>query len=97
MCFGTGRRHRAPLQPIPVSGPFERVGIDIMKMPLTENGNQYVIVFTDYFTNWVEVYTTEDQTSETIARLLVNNVVCRHDVPTKLLSDRGQNLLSGLM
>ena len=94
---GTGRRHRAPLQPIPVSGPFERVGVDIMKMPLTERGNQYVIVFMDYLTKWVEAYATEDQTSETIARLLVDNIVCRHGVPAELLSDRGQNLLSGLM
>ena len=73
---GTGRRHRAPLQPIPVSGPFERVGVDIMKMPLTERGSQYAIVFMDYLTKWVEAYATEDQTSETIARLLVDNIVC---------------------
>ena len=81
-------------EPIPVSGPFERVGVD---MPLMERGNQYVIVFMDYLTKWVGAYATEDQTSETIARLLVYNIVCRHGVPTELLSDRGQNLLSGLM
>ena len=39
----------------------------------------------------------EDQTSETIARLLIDNVVCRHGVPTQLLSDRGPNLLSDLI
>jgi hypothetical protein len=37
-----------------------------MKMPLTERENQYVIVFMDYLTKWVEAYATEDQTSETI-------------------------------
>ena len=68
-----------------------------MKMPLTENGNQYVMVIMDYLTKWVEAYATENQTSETIARLLVDNVVCQHGVPTELLSDWGQNLLSGLM
>ena len=60
---GTGHWHRVPLQPIPLSGPFERVGVDIMKMPLTETGNQYVIVFMDYLTKWVEAYVAEDQTS----------------------------------
>lgn len=39
----------------------------------------------------------EDQTSETIARLLVDCVVCRHGVPGQLLSDRGPNLLSNLL
>ena len=94
---GTGRRHKAPLRPIPVSGPFDRVGVDILEMPQTERGNRYVIVFIDYLTKWVEAYATPDQTSETIARLLVDNVVCRHGVPGGLLSDRGANLLSSLI
>ena len=47
-----------------------------------------MIVFMDYLTTWVETYATEDQTSKTIARLLVDNIVCQHGVP-KLLSDRG--------
>ena len=82
---GTGRRHKAPLRPIPVSGPFDQVGVDILEMPQTERGNRYVIVFIDYLTKWVEAYATPDQTSETIARLLVDNVVCRHGVPGGLL------------
>ena len=40
---GTGRRVRPPLMPIPVGGPFYRVGIDIMELPQTVNGNRYVI------------------------------------------------------
>ena len=51
----------------------------------------------DYFTKWVEAYPAADQTTETIVRLLVANVVCCHGVPDELLSDRGQNLLSELM
>ena len=39
----------------------------------------------------------EDQTSETLARLLVDSVVCRHGVPAELLSDHGSNLLSNLI
>ena len=77
--------------------PFERVGVDILEMPRTLRGNRYVVVFVEYLTKWVEAYAVEDQTSETIARLLIDNVVCRHGAPTQLLSDRGANLLSGLM
>lgn len=43
------------------------------------------------------MYVVEDQTSETIARLLIDNVICRHGVPGQLVSDHGQNLLSNLM
>ena len=51
----------------------------------------------DYFTKWVEAYAVPDQQTQTIARLLVENTVCRHGVPQELLSDRGSNFLSELM
>ena len=94
---GSGRRSRPPLQPIPVGGPFQRLGVDILEMPLTAQGNRYIVVFIDYLTKWAEACAIPDQTSETIARLLVDNVVCRHGVPEELLSDRGPNLLSSLI
>ncbi len=91
---GGGRRSKPPLRSIPVGGPFERVGVDLMEMPLTMQGNRYVIVFVDYLTKWVEAYPLADQTSETIARVLVDQILCRHGVPRELLSDRGANFLS---
>jgi len=92
-----GRRTKPPLQSIPVGAPFDRVGVDIMEMPRTLRGNRYVVVFVEYLTKWVEAYAVEDQTSETLARLLVDCVVCRHGVPGQLLSDRGPNLLSNVL
>ena len=94
---GTGQRHKAPLQPIPVGEPFDRVEVDILEMPQTTRGTRYIIVFVEYLTKWVEAYASPDQTSETIARLLVDCVVYRHGVPSQLLSERGPNLLSDLI
>ena len=94
---GTGRRSKQPLMPIPVGGAFHRVGVDIMELPLTQKGNRYVVSFIDYLTKWVESFACPDQTSETIANLLVDHVICRHGVPEYLVSDRGTNLLSSLM
>ena len=37
-----------PLQLIPVGGLFHCMGIDILKLPLTYDGNQYVLFFLDY-------------------------------------------------
>ena len=45
---------------------------------------------------WVEVFAVPDQKAETIARLFVEGVVCRHGAPEELLSDRGTNFLSNL-
>ena len=57
----------------------------------------YAIVFMDYLTKWPEVFATSDQIAETIARLFVEQIVGRHGVPERLLSDRGANFLSSLM
>ena len=60
-------------------------------------GNQYAVVFVDYLTKWPEVFATPDQSAATIARLLVEQVVSRHEVPTEVLSYRGAAFLSKLM
>ena len=46
---------------------------------------------------WVESFPSDNQTCETIVRLLVDHVKCRHGVPEALILDRGPNLLSTLM
>ena len=48
----------------------------------------------DYLTKWSEVFTSHDQKAETIARLLVEQIVVCHGVPEQLLSDRDPNFLS---
>ena len=88
---------RPPLTPIPVNGPFDRVGVDVLQLPKTRRGNRYAIVFVDYLTKWPEVYATSDQTAPTISRLLVEEVISRHGVPNQLLSDRGPSFLSKLL
>ena len=91
---GQGQVLRPQLQPIPVGGPFHCVGVDVVQFPLTYEGNQYAIVFIDYLTKWPEVFASPDQKAETIARLLVEQIVVRHGVPEQLLSDHGPNFLS---
>ena len=88
---------RPPLIPIPVGGPFDRVGVDVLQLPRTRNGNKYAVVFIDYLTKWPEVFATADQTAPTIAKLLVEGVISRHGLPHQLLSDRGPCFLSKLL
>ena len=92
-----GRAVHPPLTPIPVSGPFDRVGVDVLHFPKSAAGNQYAVVFVDYLTKWPEVFATPDQSAFTIAKLFVEEIVSRHGVPAQLLSDRGKAFLSQLM
>ena len=95
--YSKGRSVCSPLTPIPVAGPFDRVGIDIIKFPRSSCGNQYAVVFIDYLTKWPEVFAMRNQTAATIARLLIEEIVSRHGVPSETLSDRGKAFLSSLM
>ena len=73
------------------------VGVDVLQLPMSMNGNHYAVVFMDHFAKWSEVFTVPDQTTETIVRLLVEHIISHHGVPDQLLSDRGKNFLSSLV
>ena len=92
-----GKQERPPLTPIPVTGPFDRVGVDVVQFAKSQNGNTYAVVFVDYLTKWPEVFPTPDQSALTIAKLLVEHIISRHGVPRELLSDRGAAFLSRLL
>ena len=67
-----------------------------MELPQTVNGNHYVTSFVIYLTKWVESFHLDNQTSESIVRLLIDHEICRHGVPEALISDHGHNLVSTL-
>ena len=54
--MGSGRVNRPPLHPIPVSRPFQILGIDVMDLPVTDQGNKHVVVIQDLFTKWPMLY-----------------------------------------
>ena len=58
---GGEKPSKPPLQPIPVSRPFQILGIDIMDFPLTEKGNRHVLVIQDFLTKWPWVFPIPDQ------------------------------------
>ena len=97
VAVGTGRTLKPSLHPIPVSRPFQILGIDVMELPLTERGNKYAVVLQDLFTKWPFVFAVPDQKAERLAKLLVEEIIPCFGVPEALLSDRGTNLLSHLM
>jgi hypothetical protein len=92
------RYEKAPLCPIKAKGPFERIAMDVLgPLPKTLSGNRYILVCVDLFTKWVEAFAMPDQTADTIARLLVEEIIIRYGPPSEVLTDRGANFLSSTM
>ena len=86
---------KAPLLPIPVEGPFDRVGVDCVgPFPPSRSGNRY-LVFSDYLTRWPEAFAVPCIKAPVIANLFINQIMARHGAPRTLLSDRGSGVARG--
>ena len=66
-----------PLNPLPVTGVFGRLYMDIVG-PICKSfeGHEYILVVVDRFSRWVEAWPMRTQTAAEIARLLHDEVFC---------------------
>ena len=82
------------LHPIKVNRIFERIGIDIVgPLPETHRKNKYIIVAIEYLTKWPEAKLVKKATSFEVAKFLYEEIICKHGVPSSILSDRGTAFL----
>jgi hypothetical protein len=92
---GPTRKIKAPLTTYVVGLPMERVAVDVLgPLPVSDSGNKYILIAMDYFTKWPEAYPLPNQEAETVAKVLVDQFVCRFGAPAELHSDQGRNFES---
>ena len=81
----------------PVCEPCQDWCVDLCgPFPLSHNGNRYACIFMDRFSRFPEAFGIKDKRAETVAKVLVEQIVCRYGCPRTLLSDRGGEFLSEL-
>ena len=69
---------------------MERITLDILgPLPLSESGNQYLLIVADCFTKWPEACPLPNQEATTVAKVLVNEMICQFRVPLEIHSDQG--------
>jgi hypothetical protein len=82
---------------MPTGAPWDRLATDILgPLPVTPRGNRYILGVTDYFTKWIEVFPVPNQTAETCANVILNEVICRYGCPLSIHSDQGRNFESDI-
>ena len=84
-----------PLQPVIASRPWELVAADILKVPLSRHGNQYILVAQDYFSKLPFAMPMPDQKADRIVWILY--IFSLVSPPAKLHSDQGHNFESHIL
>ena len=80
-----------------VCEPCSEWAVDLVgPLPKSTKGNKYVCVFMDRFSRFPEAFGLPNKKAETIAKILVEQIVCRYGCPRTLLSDRGCGFLNEL-
>ena len=88
---------RVPLHPIESNAPLEIVGIDFVgPLPLTDEGNRYVMTFQDHFSRWPAAFPSKNAT-ETKVVDCIQSFSRDFGYPDKILSERGSALLSDIV
>jgi transposase InsO family protein len=88
----------APLQPIIAGAPFERLSIDLTGPHCkSDRGHIWILTCTDPFTKWVEAFPLRNKEAETVAKVLVEQVITRFGTPIALLSDKGKEVDGKIM
>ena len=84
----------APLGTVKAAAPFEKISWDIMgPLPETSQATNMCWLL-DLFTKHTEAFPLKVTDSETLAKILVDEVISCYRVPSTLHSDQGTNLTS---
>lgn len=100
----TCQKNRLPFVPgirapgsLAVDQPFSEVAVDFMgPFPVDEHNNEYILVFVDQFSRYVELFPTTAPSAEAAARGLLH-VFGRYGAPLRLRSDQGPHFTADVI
>ena len=91
------RRSEAIITDTPVT-PNDKIAMDIFgPLPVTSQGNEYILSIQDMLTKYLVLIPLRDILSETIIEHLFDYFIYIFGSPKHILTDQGQNLVSELM
>lgn len=78
------------------SQPFERISLDIVgPLPLTEEGNRFILTFQDDLTKFLFAISLPDHTAETVSEGFIK-FISIFGTPISILTDQGSEFMSSL-
>ena len=62
----------------------------------TPEGFRYILVIADYFSKWTNTFPMKNKCADTVADLLVDNIILRFGMPLVIHGDQGREFENGL-
>ena len=88
----------APILPYPTpEKPWDLVSIDLLQLPRSRYGSQYLLVCIDHFSRFVILAPIKNKTAVSVAHALVTQLFCRYSTPRVLLSDNGAEFRNAML
>jgi len=88
----------APLLSYPVpQKPWERVHLDTLELPMSENGYKYLLVAIDYFSRFCILQPMTNKKAETIASFISGQIICNFTTPKTIISDNGTEFNNNIL
>ena len=86
----------ALLHPIVKPWPFRGWDLDFICQinPPSSKGHHFVLVATDYFTNWAEVVPLKNMTHREVIEFITEHIIHRFGIPQSLTTDQGSSFIS---
>ena len=84
------------LTPLPqCSAINQRVHVDLFgPLKTSDSGKKYVLVMTDAFSKYVEIFATPNKEAETVSLAIFNRWICRFGCPLEIVSDGGKEFVN---
>ena len=93
------RLNRVPIQSMPIAQfPFQIIGIDLCG-PFNESnqGNKYILTIIDHLSGWPEAFALKNKTAQSVAEIILTEIIPRHACPQTLISDRGTEFVNAII
>ena len=87
-------RYEEPLHPTFSTYVWQKVGVDVVFMPVTKDGYGFIVFARDDLSGWVEARPLKSNNSHEVSRFLYEDVICRHGLPERFVMDWGTENLN---
>jgi len=94
--MGPFKKSEEELHTIPIVRPWHHLGIDLVKMPQSNQGNNYILTVVDYFSKWPEATALPDKSAQTVSSALYT-IFLHMGFPAVVSSDQGREFVNGVL